>query len=60
MDKLLKAIDISSLKRARRCHDEELSRAACSFTSDAVDDSGHRRKVIGLAPESVIGLRRNQ
>jgi len=60
MDNLLKAIDLSSLKRARRCHDEELSRAACPFSSDAVDDSGHRRKLIGLAPESVIGLCRNR
>ena len=60
MDNLLKAIDISSLKGTRRCHDEELSRAARSFRPDARNDSGHRRKVIGLGPESVIGFVRNQ
>ena len=60
MDNLLKAIDISSLKGARRCHEEELSRAARSFTPDARIDSGRRRKVIGLGPESLIGFVRNQ
>ena len=59
MDNLLKATDISSLKGARRCHDEELSRAARSVRPHARNDSGHRRKVIGLGPESVIGLTRN-
>ena len=42
----------SSLKGARRCHDEELSRAARSVRPHARNDSGHRRKVIGLGPES--------
>ena len=56
MDNLLKAIDVSSLKGARRCHDEEISRAAHSFRPDARNDSGHRRKVIGLESESVIGF----
>ena len=51
MDNLLKATDISSLKGARRCHDEELSRAARSVRPHARNDSGHRRKVIGLGPE---------
>ena len=60
MDNLLKATDISSLKGARRCHDEELSRAAGSFTPDARNDSGHRRKVIGLGPELLIGFVRNR
>ena len=60
MDNLLKATDISSLKGTRRCHDEELSRAADSFTQDARNDSGHRRKVIGLGPESLIGFVRNR
>ena len=60
MDNLLKAIDISSLKGARRCHDEELSRAARSFRPGARNDFGHRRKVIGLGPESVIGFVRNR
>ena len=60
MDNLLKAIDISSLKGTRRCHDEELSRAARSFRADARNDSGHRRQVIGLGPESLIGFVRNQ
>ena len=59
MDNLLKAIDMSSQKEARRCHNEELSRAARSFTPDALNDSGRREKVIGLAPESVIGFVRN-
>ena len=54
MDNLLKAIGISSLKGARRCHDEELSCAARSFTPDARNEPGHRRTVIGLGPESVI------
>ena len=60
MDTLLKAIDMSSQKEARRCHDEELSRAARSFRPDALNDSGRREKVIGLTPESVIGFVRNQ
>ena len=60
MDNLWKAIDMSSQKEARRCHDEELSRAARSFTPDALNDSGRREKVIGLTPESVIGFVRNQ
>lgn len=58
MDILLKAIDISSFKGTRRCHDEELSRAARSFRPDTRNDSGHCRKVIGLRPESMIGLAR--
>ena len=66
MDNLLKAIDMSSQKEARRCHDEELSRAARSFRPDAVNDSGRREKSdrldtgIGdrVGSESVIGLRR--
>ena len=50
IDNLLKAIDISSLKGARRCHDEVLSRAACSFRPDARNDSARRRIVIGSRP----------
>ena len=36
------------LKGARRCDDEESSRAAWSFRPDAGNDSGDRRTVIGL------------
>ena len=59
MDNLLKAIDVSSLEKARRCHRKGISRVADSFTPDEPHDSGQRRKVIGLGPESVIGLDRN-
>ena len=56
----LKAIDVSSLEKARRCHRKGVSRVVDSFTSDEPHDSGHWRKVIGLGPESVIGFDRNR
>ena len=60
MDNLLKAIDVSSLEKARRCHRKGISRVVNSFTPDEPHDSGQRRKVIGLGPESVIGFDRNR
>ena len=48
MDNLLKAIDVSSLEKTRRCHRKEVSRVVDSFISDEPHDSGHCRKVIGL------------
>lgn len=59
MDTLLKATDIPSLGKGRRCHNEGVSRGAHSFRPDALSDSDRGRRMIGLGPESAIGLVRN-
>jgi len=59
MDNLLKATDTPP-KRARGCHAGGLSRVACSPSNPNEPYSGACRKVIGLAPEPVIGFDQNQ
>jgi hypothetical protein len=60
MDNLLEAIDTLSLKKAKGCHMDWLSRGANLPQIGLMHDSGARQKVIGLAPESAIGFDRNQ
>jgi hypothetical protein len=60
MDNLLNAIDTLSQKKAKGVTWTGYPAALISLRSDSMHDSGGGQKVIGLAPESVIGFDRNQ